>query len=166
MKSTSANDPSLMPKNPTLLVLVAAALVSTGHLFADAVPTPASPPKQRVTGIGGLFFHAKDPVALAQWYKDRLGVDPVPSDYGQKPWTQEAGPTAFAPFPSDTKFGRPEQSWMIDFRVSDLDAMVAQLRAAGEKVKVDPTVYPNGRFARLHDPEGNPVELWEPKKNG
>jgi catechol 2,3-dioxygenase-like lactoylglutathione lyase family enzyme len=139
------------------------ALVSSRPLLADTAPA-ATVPKQRVTGIGGLFFRAKDPVALALWYKEKLGVDPVPADYGQKPWTQAAGPTAFAPFPSDTKFGRPEQSWMIDFRVSDLDAMVAQLRASGEKVKVDPTVYPNGRFARLHDPDGNPVELWEPKK--
>jgi predicted enzyme related to lactoylglutathione lyase len=55
---------------------------------------------------------------------------------------------------------------MLDFRVNDLDAMVAQLRAAGITVKVDPNAYPNGRFARLHDPEGNPIELWEPKKGG
>jgi predicted enzyme related to lactoylglutathione lyase len=52
---------------------------------------------------------------------------------------------------------------MINFRVSDLDAMVKQLRAAGIEVKVNPEQYPNGRFARLHDPEGNPIELWEPK---
>ena len=66
-------------------------------------------------------------------------------------------------FPGDTAyFGRPEQSWMINFRVRSLDAMVAQLRAAGLDVTVDPESYPNGRCARLYDPEGNPVELWEP----
>jgi glyoxylase I family protein len=165
LDQSNVRQESPMNKRPALLALVATAVLATGPLFADPA-APAAMPTQRVTGIGGFFFHAKDPVALAKWYKDKLGVDPVPSDYGQKPWVQEAGPTAFAPFPSDTKFGRPEQSWMIDFRVSDLDAMVAQLRASGEKVKVDPTVYPNGRFARLRDPEGDPVELWEPKKNG
>jgi glyoxylase I family protein len=155
-----------MNKKTTMLVLIAAALASSGYSSADTPPTPASAQTQRVTGIGGFFFRANDPVALAKWYKEKLGVDPVPSDYGQKPWIQDAGPTAFAPFPKDTKFGKMEQGWMLNFRVSDLDAMVAQLRASGEVVKVDPTSYPNGRFARLHDPEGNPIELWEPKKNG
>lgn len=156
-----------MNKKPTLLALIAAALFSTSHLFADAPSAPAAMPKQRVTGIGGLFFRANDPAALARWYMEKLGIDLLPSDYGQKPWTQEAGPTAFAPFPKDTKyFGKMDQSWMINFRVNDLDAMVAQLRASGEKVKVDSTSYPNGRFARLHDPDGNPIELWEPKRNG
>jgi glyoxylase I family protein len=150
-----------------MLVLMLVALFSTGYSLADTPSTVIGIPKQRVTGIGGLFFHANDPAALAKWYLDKLGIDPVPSDYGQKPWTQEAGPTAFAPFPKDTVFGKEkDQSWMIDFRVNDLDAMVAQLRASGEHVKVDPTVYPNGRFARLRDPEGNPIELWEPKKSG
>lgn len=119
---------------------------------------------ERVTGIGGLFFRAKDPAALARWYKDNLGIDPVPTDYSQEPWAQEAGPTAFAPFERDTEyFGKPEQQWMINFRVRNFDAMVAQLRAGGIEVRVDPETYPNGRFARLHDPEGNPIELWEPK---
>jgi glyoxylase I family protein len=164
--STSFKDPLSMNKKTTLLVLLAAALVSSGYSSAGDSSAPAGAPTQHVTGIGGFFFHADDPAALAKWYKEKLGVDPVPTDYGQKPWTQEAGPTAFAPFPSDTKFGKKGGCWMINFRVNDLDAMVAQLRASGETVKVDPAVYPNGRFARLHDPEGNPVELWEPKKNG
>ena len=119
---------------------------------------------ERVTGIGGLFFRAKDPTALAQWYKDKLGIDLVPTDYSQKPWSQEAGPTAFAPFEQDTEyFGKTQQQWMVNFRVRNLDAMVAQLRAMKIEVRVDPESYPNGRFARLHDPEGNPIELWEPK---
>ena len=118
----------------------------------------------RVTGIGGLFFRAKNPEAMAQWYKDHLGIDLVPSDYSQKPWSQEAGPTVFAPFPADSDyFGDAAKQWMINFRVSDLDGMVQQLRAAGITVTVDQENYPNGRFARLHDPEGNPIELWEPK---
>jgi len=119
---------------------------------------------EQVTGIGGVFFRAKDPDALARWYHTALGVDPVPAEYGGKSWTQQAGPTVFAPFPEDTDyFGSPDQAWMINFRVAHLDAMVAQLRGLGIEVKVDPEAYPNGRFARLHDPDGNPIELWEPK---
>jgi predicted enzyme related to lactoylglutathione lyase len=119
---------------------------------------------QHVTGIGGLFFRAKDPAALSQWYKEHLGINLVPADYSEKPWSQEAGPTVFAPFPQDTDyFGSNDRQWMINFRVRDLDAMVEELRAAGIDVAVDPERYPNGRFARTHDPEGNPIELWEPK---
>ena len=118
---------------------------------------------QRVTGVGGVFFRAKDPDALGRWYKAHLGIDLVPADYGQKSWSQEGGPTVFAPFPQDTDYFPANKQWMINFRVRDLDAIVEQLRSARIDVKVDPASYPNGRFARLHDPEGNPIELWEPK---
>jgi glyoxylase I family protein len=116
-----------------------------------------------ITGIGGVFFRAQDPVALGQWYLQHLGIALTPSDYNQPVWTQEAGPTVFAPFPQDTEyFGRPAQQWMINFRVRDLDGLVAFLRAGGIEV-AEPETYPNGRFARLKDPEGNPIELWEPE---
>lgn len=116
-----------------------------------------------MAGIGGFFFRAEDPAALAAWYAEHLGVARTPTSYDEQPWTQEAGPTVFGPFSADTDyFGRPEQAWMINFRVPDLDAMVVQLRAAGIAVEVDPQTYPNGRFARLADPEGNPIQLWEP----
>jgi len=122
---------------------------------------------ERVTGIGGWFFRARDPKMLAEWYQKNLGVDPVPADYSQKPWSQEAGPTVFAPFPKDSEyFGNAEKQWMINFRVRNLDAMVAQLRAAGIEVSVNPETYPNGRFARLNDPEGNPIELWDQAELG
>ncbi|MES2253749.1 MAG: VOC family protein [Pseudomonadota bacterium] len=119
---------------------------------------------EKVLGIGGLFFRARDPGKLADWYRDHLGVTPVPTDYGREPWRQEAGATVFAPFPDGTGyFGDPGKSWMINFRVHDLAAMVAQLRATGIIVDVDSETYPNGLFARLSDPEGNPIQLWEPK---
>lgn len=119
---------------------------------------------EKVTGIGGLFFRGEDTEALATWYEQHLGVSRVPTSYDAQPWTQEAGPTVFAPFDKDTEyFGKPSQAWMINFRVDDLDAMVAQLEAAGIHVQRDPEDYPNGRFARTHDPEGNPIELWEPR---
>jgi glyoxylase I family protein len=123
-------------------------------------------PMEKVTGIGGFFFRAQDPAALARWYTQHLGIDPTPTSADGQPWTQAAGATAFAPFPQDTTmFGRPEQQWMINFRVGNLNAMVEQLRAAGIEVKVDPEVYSMGVFAELHDPEGNPIQLWEPQDN-
>src|SRR5215469_10491468 len=120
---------------------------------------------QRVTGIGEIFSRAKDPEALARWYQDHLGIKLTPSSYDEEPWSQEASVTVFAPFAQDTdSFGRAAQQWMINFRVRDLDAMVVeQVRAANVNVCMDPEQYPNGRFARLHDPEGNPIELWQPK---
>jgi predicted enzyme related to lactoylglutathione lyase len=119
---------------------------------------------EKVTGIGGLFFRAGDPAALALWYEEHLGIATVPTDYSQPPWHQEAGPTVFAPFSRDTSyFGDKSNAWMVNLRVRDLDAMVKQLVRAGIDVEVDPEPYPNGRFARLYDPEGNPIELWEPR---
>ena len=117
-------------------------------------------------GIGGLFFRSREPKKLAQWYQLHLGIDPVPTDHEHHAWQQAAGPTAFAPFPQATGYFEAQQGWMINFRVRSLDAMAAQLQAAGIEVKVDPQKYPNGRFARLHDPEGNPIELWEPASAG
>lgn len=118
---------------------------------------------ERVNGIGGLFFRAHDPSGLAEWYQQHLGVRKTPESYEEEPWWQERGPTVFAPFEADTEYsGGAENQWMVNFRVSDLDAMAAQLRGAGIEVRVDPELYPNGRFAHLADPEGNPIELWEP----
>ena len=119
--------------------------------------------RQRVTGIGGLFFRARNPELLRRWYEEYLGVIGPPGNHVDLPWMQQAGPTVFSPFNEDTEyFGRPEQQWMVNFRVDDLDAFVAQLGSEDVEVAVDPEEYPNGRFARLHDPEGNPIELWEP----
>jgi glyoxylase I family protein len=118
---------------------------------------------EKVEGIGGFFFRARDPAALGQWYLQHLGIELCPSSYEEAPWQQQAGPTVFAPFPADTDyFGGEQQAWMLNFRVRSLDAIVSQLNAAGVAVEVDATVYPNGRFARLADPEGNPLQLWEP----
>jgi predicted enzyme related to lactoylglutathione lyase len=119
--------------------------------------------KEGVTGIGGFFFRAKDPKALAQWYQDHLGVLVTPEKAGDPVWTQQSGPTSFTPFPEKTSyFGDSSKQWMINFRVGNLDRLAAQLQAAGIVVKVDATVSPYGRFAHLHDPEGNGIELWQP----
>ncbi len=117
---------------------------------------------EKVTGLGGIFFRAQDPKALKQWYAKHLGAGPASPENPYDPWEQEAGPTAFEPFPANTEyFGRESQQWMLNFRVRDLDAIVAQLRDAGIEVTVAPEES-YGRFARLQDPEGNPIELWQP----
>ena len=118
---------------------------------------------EKVTGIGGLYFRAHDPAALGDWYEKHLGITLVPTSYDKPVWHQEAGPTAFSPFPETSHyFGDSSKVWIVNFRVRDLDKMAAQLQSAGIAVKIDPQSYPNGRFARLHDPEGNPIELWQP----
>ncbi|WP_108816494.1 VOC family protein [Loktanella sp. Alg231-35] len=116
----------------------------------------------KVLGIGGIFFRAKDPKALGLWYEETFGINKVTDSYDDPAWTQEAGTTVFAPFKQDTTyFGRPEQQWMINFRVADLDATVTALRASRVTVEVADEREPNGRFAQLKDPEGNPIELWQ-----
>ncbi len=105
-------------------------------------------------------MRAADPVALGAWYRDCLGLEA--DDNGL--WRQEAGPTVFATFPSDTDyFGPRTQQVMINFRVGDLDAMLAQLRAKGADVAEDVQEMDGvGRFGWVTDPEGNRIELWQP----
>jgi predicted enzyme related to lactoylglutathione lyase len=146
----------------------------TGESILDASQAPSHSetapaetlPAERVLGIGGLFFRARDPKALAAWYRSHLGVGLVPSGTEQTSWHTEAGPTAFQPFSMTSKyFGDANQMWMVNFRVRSLDKMAAQLRSAGIEVTIDPQTYPYGRFARIHDPEQNPIELWEPTEH-
>ena len=118
---------------------------------------------ERVTGIGGLFFRSKDPEALGRWYRDQLGIDLVPTSADGQPWQQEAGITIFAPFPAETDYFAADKPFMLNFRVSDMDAMMAQLRAGGTEV-TERDGGGLGRFAHLADPEGTPIELWEPPK--
>jgi len=145
---------------------------TTRRIFVGAVGAVTAarsqePAMEKVTGIGGLFFRAKDPKTLAKWYADHLGINLVPASANDSPWQQEAGPCAFQPFPEKTRyFGNETQQWMVNFRVRDMDKMAAQLRTAGITLDIDPKTYPNGRFAHLHDPEGNPIELWEPQGRG
>ena len=118
---------------------------------------------ERVTGIGGVFMRSRDPTALARWYTEHHGVDAY-SEESDATWWQAEGPTVWSPFSADTDyFGRPEPTWMINFRVSDLDAMLDQLRAAGAAVDEGVQVMEGiGRFGWATDPEGNRFELWEP----
>ena len=113
-----------------------------------------------VTGIGGLFFRARDPDALSRWYLEHLGVGSA--DW--TPWRQAEGPTVFQPFAADTSYFAADRQFMLNLRVDGLDELLGALRASGIEVATDPTWNSPevGRFARIHDPEGNPVELWEP----
>ncbi|NJO36550.1 MAG: VOC family protein [Rhizobiales bacterium] len=117
---------------------------------------------ERVTGIGGIFFRARDPKALGHWYRTHLGISLPPDDMTSPPWISEEGVTVFAPFADDTDYFPRDRRFMLNFRVGDLDAMLAQLRAADIEVTREEEMDGIGRFARIHDPEGNPVELWEP----
>jgi predicted enzyme related to lactoylglutathione lyase len=116
---------------------------------------------EEVQGIGGVFFRARDPDALRDWYARHLGIEM--EDYGTTFTARAGDQTVWAPFAADTQyFGRAEQQLMVNFRVRDLDAMLAQLRAAG--VEVDEHVHEIdfGRFGWAVDAEGNRFELWEP----
>ena len=115
---------------------------------------------EHVLGVGGYFLRAADPVALGAWYRECLGLDA--DEYGM--WRQESGVTVFATFESDTEyFGSRTQQTMLNFRVRDLDAMLAQVRATGavvaEEIQDQEGV---GRFGWVTDPEGNRIELWQP----
>ena len=118
---------------------------------------------ERVTGIGGVFFRARDPAALAAWYAAQLGIEVDPSFNGSSFAWAEPGSTVWAPFAADTDyFGRLDQQSMIHYRVHDLDAMLAQLRSAGVAVDDHVEASEFGRFGWATDPEGNRFELWEP----
>ncbi|MGD9582589.1 MAG: VOC family protein [Lysobacterales bacterium] len=123
---------------------------------------------RRVTGIGGIFFKSRDPQALVEWYRRHLGI--AVEDWGgfsfrwKSEWNPDGvGTTAWSPFPDDTKYFAPSQSsFMINYRVEDLHALLAALRAEGCDVdsKVEESEY--GKFGWVMDPEGNRIELWQP----
>jgi catechol 2,3-dioxygenase-like lactoylglutathione lyase family enzyme len=116
---------------------------------------------KRVTGIGGIFFRAKDPQALNDWYVKHLGL-PV-GDHGAM--FEDGGLTIWSTFPEDTPyFGAQNKSFMVNYRVDDLDALLETLRAEGVWIDEHREDHEYGRFAWIADPEGNRIELWQPAK--
>jgi predicted enzyme related to lactoylglutathione lyase len=122
---------------------------------------------KHITGIGGIFFKAKDPGALATWYRQHLGIE-VESwggfafDWSDDPQL-DGGTTAWTIFPDTTKYFEPsDKPFMINFRVTDLDGLLAALRDQGVEVKANDEESEFGKFAWVMDPEGNRLELWEP----
>ncbi len=116
----------------------------------------------RVTGIGGVFFRAKDPDGLAQWYKDHFGI-PIGREGSPDPeWQTEAGGTVFATFEKGEDYFPTDRDFMVNFRVQGLADMLARLEKAGIPSSRNETLDGVGHFAWVYDPEGNPIELWEP----
>jgi predicted enzyme related to lactoylglutathione lyase len=133
--------------------------------------TPIQVSEPRVTGIGGVFFKARDPLKLADWYRKHLGI----SFEGEGPafhsfeWTEKENPsktgaTAWAIFPETTKYlGQEKSQFMINYRVANLERLLTELKKEGVEVDKKIQDEANGRFSWVTDPEGNRVELWEPK---
>ena len=127
---------------------------------------------KRVSGIGGVFFKARDPKALGAWYREHLGI--AVEDWGGAAfrWVTDDNPTGtgttiWNPFPATTSYFAPsESSFMINYRVPDLHALLAALRSEGCTVdeKVEESEY--GKFGWVMDPEGNRIELWQPPAGG
>jgi predicted enzyme related to lactoylglutathione lyase len=122
-----------------------------------------------VLGVGGIFFRAKDPEALTAWYLEHLEVGPGRAAEGTGPpdestWQVQGGPLVFAPFDAGTDYWAADKQFMLNLRVRDLDGLLGQLRASGIEAIVEPDWDSTevGRFARIRDPEGNAIELWEP----
>ncbi|USN97866.1 MAG: VOC family protein [Phycisphaeraceae bacterium] len=122
---------------------------------------------EQVLGIGGVFLKARDPKALAAWYREHLGVPIVPDQtYGAFTSTSAGEQAVWSAFPADTTyFGPGPAGFMINYRVRNLAAMLAQLRAAGAQVDDRVEDHGYGRFGWATDPEGNRFELWEPRSS-
>ena len=117
----------------------------------------------RVTGIGGVFFRSANPAKTAAWYQEHLGIEPEP-DYpcASLRWTG-GETTVWAPFEEATEyFGSPDQQFMVNYRVDDLDGLLDQLHGAGVQVLPEREDESNGRFAWAVDCDGRRIELWEP----
>ncbi|HEX7644483.1 MAG TPA: VOC family protein [Burkholderiaceae bacterium] len=137
--------------------------------FMLAGPCQAAPEEAagHITGVGGVFFKAKDPKALAAWYRDVLGM-PVQA-WGGAALHYDAAKhppaAAWSVFPASTNYFAPSTSdFMINYTVDDMDAILARLRAKDVAVIKRDDSEANGRFTWILDPEGNKVELWEPKR--
>ena len=122
---------------------------------------------KRVTGIGGFFFKSENPEAIRNWYRDHLGIPVNP--YG---WTFEwkdqegnDGATQWSPFEANTKYFAPsEKQFMMNYRVDNLEALLEALKEEGVTVVGEMESHDYGKFGWILDPEGNKIELWEPKQ--
>lgn len=126
---------------------------------------------KKVTGIGGIFFKSQDPQKIKSWYVEHLGLKA--DDYGvifhwlhaDKP--EQKGLTQWSAFKADTKYFAPsEKEFMINYTVEDLEALVAELKAAGVTICDEIETYSYGKFVHIMDPDGNKIELWQPMEDG
>ena len=123
---------------------------------------------KKVTGVGGIFFKCKDPSKMTEWYQKHLGLSANP--YGATfEWYEDGdntrkGQTQWTPFPESTKYFEPSsRDFMINYRVENLEALVEELKKEGVTIVDAIESYDYGKFVHILDPEGNKVELWEPK---
>jgi len=154
-------------KKITLITLSLAISFSFGFAFKSII-TNNNTKMKKVTGIGGIFFKAKDPKAINEWYKKHLGFNTTPYgtsfEWRQKEDSAKEGLTQWNPFAENTKYFDPStKDFMINYRVADLEALVEELRKENVTIvdKIENTDY--GKFVHILDGEGNKIELWEPK---
>jgi hypothetical protein len=149
-------------------VLCIAAATTKTNVGAAGDTTAKAKEVEQVTGIGGVFFKAKDPKGMVAWYRTNLGIQAkggyTDFTWREKDHPEEMGHTAWRIFPTNTTyFGQSSSSLMINYRVANMDRILEQLRRSGVKIeKIEDYSY--GRFAWTMDPEGNRIELWEPKR--
>ena len=126
----------------------------------------------KVLGIGGVFLRSADPARLAAWYREHLGFTVTaagePDPDGNWMWQQQGGPTVYSVFKADSDYFAVDRQVMMNLRVEGIDALLGRLRDAGIEVVTKPEWdHPEtGRFARVHDCDGNPIELWEQPPGG
>jgi predicted enzyme related to lactoylglutathione lyase len=155
-------------KKPLLTTLVLTTTFCLGFALRPYIlPDTSDAPLKRVTGIGGIFFKCKNPKAVRQWYQEHLGLNA--NQYGSVfEWHQGAdstkkGFTQWSPFSETTKYFAPStRDFMINYRVANMDALVAQLRKEGITITDTVQTAEYGKFVHILDVEGNKVELWEP----
>ncbi len=157
-------------KKTALLIIALAASFALGYAFQSATAKKIENKKKKVTGIGGIFFKCKDPKALKEWYRLHLGLET--DQYGTNfEWRQagdstKKGFTQWSPFGEKTKYFAPSvKEFMINYRVADMDALVADLKKEGVTILDTVQTVEYGKFLHIMDLEGNKVELWEPYDN-
>jgi catechol 2,3-dioxygenase-like lactoylglutathione lyase family enzyme len=137
-------------------------------MMASSGESASAEPAGRITGVGGVFFKAKDPKALAAWYRDVLGLPLEAWGGAALRYDAPNHPPAliWSAFPASTNYFAPSTGgFMINYAVDEMDAFLARLRAKGVEILKRSDDDPNGRFAWILDPEGNKIELWEPKRS-
>lgn len=156
-------------KNTTVVLLVVCASFLSGFAFKSMISKTdnENKPLKRVTGIGGIFFKCKDPKKVREWYQAHLGLNT--NSYGAVfEWHQGAdstkkGFTQWSPFKETTKYFEPSvKDFMINYRVDNLVALVAELKKEGVTIQDTIESYDYGKFVHILDIEGNKIELWEP----
>ncbi|MGN6800879.1 MAG: VOC family protein [Ginsengibacter sp.] len=157
-----------MKKLSLVFLVITASFISGFALKTILSNKDKTTTMKKVTGIGGIFFKCKDPGKMKQWYHENLGLNT--NDFGaifnwfEGDNSTKKGSTQWAPFPEKTKYFDPStKDFMINYRVDNLEALVEELKKNGVTIVDNIESYDYGKFVHLLDPEGNKIELWEPK---